>query len=95
MTAVSDMEVSRMSSKGQVTIPKSIRERLNLKEGDRVAFIEDENGNVTITKASTLAFNRIADKIARMAEEKGITEEELLETLERVREERYRERYRD
>lgn len=90
-----DMEVSRMTSKGQVTIPKSIRERLNLKEGDRVAFIEDENGNVTIKKASTLVFNRLADKIARMAEEEGITEEKLLETLERVREERYRKRYGD
>lgn len=93
MPAVSDMEVSRMTSKGQVTIPKSIRDQLNLKEGDKVAFIEDENGNFIITKASTIAFNHLADKIAREVEEKGITEEELLETLKEVRKKLYQERY--
>jgi AbrB family looped-hinge helix DNA binding protein len=33
------MIMSRMTSKGQTTIPKEIRERLGLKPGDRVAFI--------------------------------------------------------
>jgi AbrB family looped-hinge helix DNA binding protein len=75
-----------------VTIPKSIRKQLNLKEGDKVAFIK-ENGKVTMTKASTLTFNRLADEIAKMAEEKGITEEDLLNDLDRVREEMWNEQY--
>lgn len=50
---------------------------------------------MTITKASTLVFNSLANEIAQMAEEKGITEQELFEALERVREERYREQYGD
>ncbi len=37
-----------LTSKGQVTIPQSIRERLGLKQGDRVAFVI-ENG-MTILK---------------------------------------------
>ncbi len=32
-----------MTSKGQVTIPQSVRERLGLKQGDQVAFVV-ENG---------------------------------------------------
>lgn len=33
------MEVSaRMSSKGQVTVPRAVREALSLEEGDRVVF---------------------------------------------------------
>jgi antitoxin PrlF len=30
--------VSRMTSKGQVTVPKAVRDTLKLREGDRVVF---------------------------------------------------------
>ncbi len=63
------MEVSRISSKGQVTIPKTIRELSNLNEGDRVAFLED-NGKVVITKASLIALREIQDAISKEAQEK-------------------------
>lgn len=33
-----------MTSKGQVTVPKPVRERLGLKAGDRVEFIVDDEG---------------------------------------------------
>ena len=41
------MELARISSKGQITIPKEVRKKLNLKEGDKVLFIE-EDGKVVI-----------------------------------------------
>ncbi|EHQ89718.1 AbrB/MazE/SpoVT family DNA-binding domain-containing protein [Desulfosporosinus youngiae] len=85
------MEVSRISSKGQVTIPKTIRELLNLNEGDRVAFIEDD-GKVVITKASLIALRELQDALSKDAQEKGIIEEELLNELEVVREEMWNER---
>ena len=85
------MEVSRISSKGQVTIPKSIRELLKLNEGDRVAFLE-EDGKVMITKASLIALRELQDTISKAADKKGITEEDLLNDLERVREELWNER---
>lgn len=37
-----------ITSKGQVTLPKVIRERLNLKAGDRIEFLLDESGGVRV-----------------------------------------------
>jgi AbrB family looped-hinge helix DNA binding protein len=34
---------SKITSRGQTTIPKRIRDRLKLKPGDRVLFLEREN----------------------------------------------------
>ena len=38
-----------VTSKGQVTIPKPIRDRLHLEPGDRVDFILDEAGDLRVT----------------------------------------------
>jgi len=87
-----DMEVSRVTSKGQITIPKAIRLRLNLVEGDKVAFIEDESGKIVITKSSVIALREFLDSMSREVQSKGFTEEELLGDLEQVREEMWNER---
>ena len=39
---------AKMTSKGQITVPKTIRTKLNLDEGDSVIFYEDENKNIKI-----------------------------------------------
>lgn len=36
-------EEATLTSKGQVTIPKQIREHLGIKEGKKIVFIEREN----------------------------------------------------
>lgn len=42
---------SSLTSKGQVTIPKAIRDALGLSAGDLVAFSLDEDGNARIEPA--------------------------------------------
>ncbi|WP_031516974.1 AbrB/MazE/SpoVT family DNA-binding domain-containing protein [Desulfofalx alkaliphila] len=37
-------KTSKLTSKGQTTIPKYVREKLNLKEGDRLVYIPYEDG---------------------------------------------------
>ncbi|MCJ7724230.1 MAG: AbrB/MazE/SpoVT family DNA-binding domain-containing protein [Anaerolineales bacterium] len=44
----------RLQEKGQVTIPRKIREKLNLKRGDLVIFVETEAG-VLVKPASVVA----------------------------------------
>ena len=40
--------IATMSSKGQVTFPKVIREQLKLEAGDKVEFIITENGQLLV-----------------------------------------------
>jgi AbrB family looped-hinge helix DNA binding protein len=46
------MPASLITSKGQTTIPKKIREYLHLQPGDRVDFVVDEKGNVVLEPAT-------------------------------------------
>ena len=41
-----------MTTKGQVTIPKSVREDLRLEPGVRVEFTRDENGSYSLRAAT-------------------------------------------
>jgi len=43
--------MSRITSKGQVTIPKPVRDLLGLKPGSTVAFAVAEDGRVTLAKS--------------------------------------------
>lgn len=55
---------SRLTIKGQVTIPKDVRDMLGLQAGDLVKFVEEEGG-VTVRKGEepkSLTFN---DRIER------------------------------
>lgn len=38
-----------ITSKGQVTIPKPVRDRLHLEPGDKIDFIVDEDGDLRVT----------------------------------------------
>lgn len=35
---------TRVTTKGQITIPKDVRERLGLRPGDEIEFVEDQSG---------------------------------------------------
>ncbi len=46
------MATAVVTSKGQITIPKAVRERLGVDAGDRVEFVETEQGVFTIVAAT-------------------------------------------
>ena len=45
------MPASTLTSKGQITVPKKIRERLHVAPGDRIDFVVEENGLVVVRRA--------------------------------------------
>ena len=42
------LDTAKLTSKGQITIPKQIRDLLKLEQGDSVVFYVDENKNIKI-----------------------------------------------
>ena len=46
---------SKVTSKGQITIPKELREKYNIKVGDRVVLIPEEDGILIKHRVSPLA----------------------------------------
>ncbi|MBQ3142250.1 MAG: AbrB/MazE/SpoVT family DNA-binding domain-containing protein [Bacilli bacterium] len=43
------LATAKLTSKGQITIPKIVRETLKLDEGDSVFFYVDKNNNIKIS----------------------------------------------
>lgn len=81
------MEIAKLSSKGQITIPISVRNSLKLKSGDKVVIIE-ENGRFYLENSAMLAFNRVADAFAGEAQKAGFSnEEEMQEYMKEIRKE--------
>jgi AbrB family looped-hinge helix DNA binding protein len=58
---------AKITSKGQTTIPAEIRERLGLRTGDRIAFVETEEGFLIVPR------NRPASSIFGLLAEFGIS----------------------
>lgn len=47
------VELARVTSKGQATIPKRIREDVHIREGNMLAFDLDSNNQITIKRVGT------------------------------------------
>lgn len=65
------METVRVMSGGRVTIPGEIRERLNLKTGNKICFIE-QDGRVYIENAAVYAFEKIQNDFTGEANRLGL-----------------------
>ncbi len=42
------MITATITSKGQITIPKDIRDQLGLHAGDKLSFVEEEDGSINL-----------------------------------------------
>jgi AbrB family looped-hinge helix DNA binding protein len=66
------MEIAKITSKGQITIPQEIREKMALKKGDKIIFIED-NGKYYFQNSNSLTLANFQNNMRGAAEEAGFT----------------------
>lgn len=82
------MELAKITTKGQITIPIHIRKRLNLKDGDKVIFLE-ENGRVVMENSTKVALREIREAFEGEAERLGLkTEDDVVDLVKQFRKER-------
>ena len=88
-----EIELAKLTSKGQLTVPVAIRKKLSLKEGDKVVFLSDDDG-IRIVNASILALEKVQKAFAGEAERLGLkTEQDVVDMVKEVRQEMNRARY--
>jgi AbrB family looped-hinge helix DNA binding protein len=87
------MELAKITTRGQITIPIEIRKKLGVKDGDKVIFLE-ENGRIIMENAAMVALKNAQDAFAGEAERLGLkTEQDVVTLVKEVRREVWDERH--
>lgn len=85
------MELAKVTTKGQITIPKSIRELLDLKEGSKIIFIQ-KGKDIVIQNSAMLALEKIQKAFDGESERLGLeTEGDVVEMIKEFRKNRKRD----
>ncbi|HLC72914.1 MAG TPA: AbrB/MazE/SpoVT family DNA-binding domain-containing protein [Candidatus Nanoarchaeia archaeon] len=81
------LEVTSMSSRGQVVIPQEIRERLHLQNGEKFIVIGADNTIILkkMEAPSFKGFDNLLKKTRAFAKEKKLTEKDITEAIKETR----------
>ena len=80
------MNLAKLSANGQITVPIEIRRALKLKEGDKILFYRNANGEVAINNASATALFQAQKALTGAADEAGVfTEDDVQALVDEVR----------
>jgi len=58
------MNIARVSANGQITVPIEIRRALKLREGDKILFLQKENGEIIVNNTSLVAIQEAQAAVA-------------------------------
>lgn len=75
------MNLAKISANGQITVPIEIRRQLGLKSGDKILFIQNQNGEIVVSNASSAAIRKAQAAFTGAAEAMGISSEDDIQAL--------------
>ncbi len=87
-------ETVQMRAKGNITIPADLRKKYALEDGDVFTLIDLGDGSFFVVPRVSIVPKLVAE-LEAMREEAGVSIEELLEDVPKIRRSVYEERYRD
>jgi len=88
------MEIAKVTSKGQITIPIDVRRKLGIKEGDKVLF-EEDGDRIFIMNSSIAAWRKAQAAFIGEAERLGLKDEQdVVAMVKEIRRERWEEAHR-
>ncbi len=61
------MATTTLTSKGQITLPKAVRERLSMKKGDRLLVTVGRDGRLTLERARRPPIDAVYGLLDRLA----------------------------
>ena len=83
------MELAKVTTKGQITIPIAIRKKLGVKNGDKLLFIDHPDGVFMINPTMT-AFEKIGRAFEGEAERLGLkSEDDVVTMVKEIRKENW------
>ena len=72
------MPVAKITSKGQITLPKEVRDSIGISPGEEVEFLKEENGYLLKKKVMRSPFDKF---VGYLTEKKGISPDKIIEDL--------------
>jgi AbrB family looped-hinge helix DNA binding protein len=75
------MYFAKISANGQITVPVEIRRLLGLKPGDKILFLEKQDGEVVLSNASAQAIRKAQAAFTGAAEAMGVFDENDIQAL--------------
>ena len=64
------MSTRTLTSKGQITLPKAVRQRLGLRTGDVLELRFDDRGQVVLRPVAASAVDRISGVVRHLARDR-------------------------
>ena len=82
-----EMELAKITAKGQITIPIAVRRQLGLKEGDKILFVKQGN-EIILKNPIVIAFKEAQKEFEGEADRVGLkNEDDVIQMIKELRNE--------